>query len=102
MAGDDVISFRSHFDKDKYKNGDGDDHVREACENFSLNLKFPLKKNARELEHCSKAEMSLLFRQRDRQKLDILPFRYCGYHQNETAANSFNRLPIEEHHRRPH
>ena len=42
----------------------GDDHVRKACKNFPLNLnliKFTLENNARESEHCSKAEMSLLF-----------------------------------------
>ena len=56
-----LFPFAHTLIKTNVEMADGDDHVREACKNFPLNLKFTLENNARESEHCSKAEMSLLF-----------------------------------------
>ena len=56
-----LFPFAHTLIKTNVEMADGDDHVRKACKNFPLNLKFTLENNARESEHCSKAEMSLLF-----------------------------------------
>ena len=56
-----LFPFAHTLIKTNVEMADGDDHVRKARKNFPLNLKFTLENNARESEHCSKAEMSLLF-----------------------------------------